>query len=99
VLEDEGYEVVATGSATEALARVARDRPALVLLDYMLPILDGAEVAERLRAMDGLASVPIVLMSAVQPKPAGARRWDAFLQKPFRVSALLEVVTRFTAPG
>ena len=87
----EGYEVHTAGSGAEAL-EVARERPAsLVILDIMMPGMDGLEVCRRLRAADGL--LPIVLLTArdaptdqVQGLDTGA---DDYITKPFAFEVLL----------
>jgi two-component system alkaline phosphatase synthesis response regulator PhoP len=63
-LEQEGYTVREAESGEEALQRVTAERPALVVLDIMLPDTDGIEVCRRLRATAATASVPIVMLTA-----------------------------------
>jgi two-component system alkaline phosphatase synthesis response regulator PhoP len=63
-LEKEGYAVSEAESGEEALKRVAAERPALLVLDIMLPGTDGLEVCRRLRAGADTASVPIVMLTA-----------------------------------
>lgn len=87
----EGYEVHTAGSGAEAL-EVARERPAsLVILDIMMPGMDGLEVCRRLRAAD--ESLPIILLTAkdaptdqVQGLDTGA---DDYITKPFAFEVLL----------
>jgi CheY-like chemotaxis protein len=93
-LTAEGYEVVCTG-AMGAL-RLARElRPEVILLDYALPGMDGAEISRRLRADRATMAIPIILMSA---HPRAARPGipvDAELPKPFDLEALSAVVARW----
>jgi two-component system alkaline phosphatase synthesis response regulator PhoP len=63
-LEREGYAVVGAADGEAALAEVARTRPALVILDLMLPGTDGLEVCRRLRARPDSATLPIVMLTA-----------------------------------
>jgi two-component system, OmpR family, alkaline phosphatase synthesis response regulator PhoP len=63
-LEQEGYAVAEAESGEEALQRVATERPALVVLDIMLPGADGLEVCRRLRGAAATQAVPIVMLTA-----------------------------------
>src|SRR5262249_16602980 len=62
-LQAEGYDVIEAESGEDALRRVANDRPALVVLDLMLPGVDGLEVCRRLRAAPG-APLPVIMLTA-----------------------------------
>jgi CheY-like chemotaxis protein len=64
VLEREGYHVVSAASAEEALGRLERFRPHLVLLDIQLPGLDGLDLTRLLKANPETAGIPIVALSA-----------------------------------
>jgi CheY-like chemotaxis protein len=92
LLEDEGYAVVEAHNGQEALAAMNDGLdPAVVLLDLMMPVMDGWELLERMRCHQRLAKVPVVVASAVADSeglPAGVR----FLRKPFCVNALLDTV-------
>jgi CheY-like chemotaxis protein len=77
VLEAEGYDVVPASHGRQALEFLndVRDSepPALVILDMMMPLVDGRHVLEAIRNDENLSSVPVVVMSAVaHEKPAGA---------------------------
>lgn len=93
-LELEGYRVETVADGAQALRAIERERPALVLLDMRMPVLDGWGVARELRER-GVA-VPVVVMTAAQD----ARRWaaeiaaPAFLAKPFDLDDLVRVVER-----
>jgi CheY-like chemotaxis protein len=93
VLEWEGYRVACAGDGQEALDYLrAGERPALILLDVMLPVLDGLQFRQEQQRDPGLANVPVVVVSALDAAdcPAAA----AHLRKPFAVEALLDVVRR-----
>ena len=94
ILEDEGYEVIACGSGREALAALSLARPSLILLDVMMPYMSGYEVLETLKAIPGMDGVPVILMSAVEPREKDTKgaRWKAFLRKPFHLDKLLSTV-------
>jgi DNA-binding response OmpR family regulator len=87
VLEAGGYEVITAHDGAQALALALEQRPALAVLDVMMPQLDGLEVTRRLRATDGFETLPIILLTArvadadVQAGlSAGATE---YLRKPF----------------
>jgi CheY-like chemotaxis protein len=102
-LELEGYEVVATASdGREALDKIAELGPDLVILDIMMPKMDGLEVCRHLKADPKLARIPVVLLSA-RAQDLDVREGmdigaDAYLTKPFDPVELLEVVGRLL-PG
>ena len=95
ILTAEGYEVVHTGAA-RAL-RLARElRPDVILLDYAMPGMDGAEISRRLRADRATAAIPIILMSAHPPAARPRMPVDAELLKPFDLEAMSAVVAQCT---
>lgn len=98
-----GYRVVEAVDGEAALARVSEDRPALAILDLMMPRADGHEVLRRLRAEPETASLPVILLSArarsadaAAGLEAGA---DAFLSKPFRAEELAEAIRGLLGEG
>jgi CheY-like chemotaxis protein len=94
-LEDEGYRVLAAADGERGLERLAEQRPDLVLLDVMMPLMDGPAMADALRRRYG-NEIPLVVMSSVSEESVRERidGYAAFLRKPFRVRAVLEVVAR-----
>jgi adenylate cyclase len=92
VLTSNGYDVVPAGSGEEALSAIAGGRPDLVLLDVVMPGMDGYEVCQRLRADPATALLPVVMITAsgeqqkVKAIDAGA---DDFIPKPFDQAELL----------
>ena len=95
ILTAEGYEVVHTGAA--GALRLAREvRPDVILLDYAMPDMDGAEISRRLRADRTTAAIPIILMSAHPPAARPRMPVDAELLKPFDLEAMSAVVARCT---
>ncbi|HXU71841.1 MAG TPA: response regulator [Polyangia bacterium] len=89
-LEDEGYTVAVAANGAEAMAKLEERPPRLVLLDLMMPIVDGWEVLDRMRANPALAAVPVCICTALDSTPAP--RADFVLHKPFDVEAVMEVV-------
>jgi CheY-like chemotaxis protein len=94
-LTAEAYEVVRTGAASAL--RLARElRPDVILTDYAMPDMDGAELSRRLRADPTTAGIPIILMSAHPPAARPPMLVDAELPKPFDLAAMSAVVARCT---
>jgi CheY-like chemotaxis protein len=89
-LEDAGYEVIEAMHGAAALERAKESTPDVVVTDLMMPVLNGRDLIERLRAQPETAAIPIVVVSA---NPGGvADTADAVLGKPFAPDALLEAV-------
>ncbi len=94
VLEDEGYTVIAADSGRQALDLLTEERPDLVLLDIMMPGMDGREVYRRLRQLPGLEVTPVILVSAAAQPGAIDPRTTAFLPKPFELEEFLTTIDR-----
>lgn len=95
VLCGEGYTVASAANGREALDRVdAGARPTLVLVDLMMPVMDGWRFLDAARRHPDLATTPIVAVSAFTRDPDTSGVFSAYLQKPFSVAALLAEVRR-----
>lgn len=96
ILEDEGYRVATAINGKQALARLTELTPDLIMLDYMMPILDGAQTLAAIRKDKAFAHTPIIMMSsleeaAVRETCAG---YNSFLRKPFRAMAVVKLVAQ-----
>jgi sigma-B regulation protein RsbU (phosphoserine phosphatase) len=92
VLQDAGYRTETAVNGAEALARIGERRPDLVISDLMMPVLGGADLCRRVKAVPASAALPFVLMSAVRHDgTAGA---DALLRKPFDLEVVEATVRR-----
>ena len=93
VLTGKGYAVVTARSGAEALARVGADRPDLVLLDVMMPGMNGYEVCRAIREDPATGVLPVVLVTALDPLQERIRGIEAgaddFLTKPINQPELL----------
>lgn len=91
----EGYRVVATQHGGEALEHLAGGtRPCLILLDLMMPVMDGFDFLDIFRANQGYASVPLCVLSAVVDKsklPEGLHH----VAKPVEVDGFLDLVSSY----
>lgn len=103
ILDLEEFEVSTAADGEEALAKVAADRPDAVVLDVMMPGIDGFEVCEKLKGDPATADLPIVLLTA-KDRPEDRQRGedagaDAYLTKPFSPLSLIETLNRLDLKG
>jgi len=101
LLEAEGYDVIPASHGRQALdylQRAAADRlPDLVLLDMMIPFIDGAQVLASMKRDARLSPIPVVVLSAVvRERPDGA---VAFLAKPVALQTLFDTIRTFVDSG
>ena len=96
-LEGAGYAVAATASGRQALAWLTRMRPDAMILDIMLPDLDGWEILQRLKADPATRSVPVMVVSIVDDRQLGLALGAVdYLVKPVSRELLLEALGRLT---
>jgi CheY-like chemotaxis protein len=102
-LRYEGYAVAAVANGVEALAslRAGGHRPGLIVLDLVMPVMNGSEFLDALRGDSALRDLPVVLMTAAVPSGGmGVPAANGYLSKPFELDDLLATVGRFVpAPG
>ena len=91
ILESAGYEVVEAPHGAAALERAKESPPDLVVTDLMMPVMNGRDLVGRLRADEGTAGIPIVMVTAAAGPEPGA---DALLMKPFEREELIELVDK-----
>lgn len=93
-LEDEGFMVVRASNGRKALDILDRERPDLVITDFMMPVMNGLEFAEAIKCRyDGMC-MPIILMSGAQADIARLNKhlFDAVFDKPFSVGEVVDKV-------
>lgn len=95
-LEFEGYRVIEATDGEDALERVAEEAPDVIVLDVMLPKLDGWQVLETLKADPGTRDVPVVMLTAKVQDQDQLRGWSAgaaeYVTKPFSPLSLSRIV-------
>jgi CheY-like chemotaxis protein len=99
-LEDEGYMTVTAGSGNRALEILDRERPDLIITDYMMPGMTGVEFADAVRQRIAHKQTPILLMSGAQAY-LGAKRSDLFVgifDKPFDIDHIVSTVKALLPP-
>jgi len=98
LLGDEGYRTASAPNGQVALEKMQRERPDLVLLDYMMPVMNGASLVEKMLQSAELRTVPVVLMSASASAVWRSVPAAAYLSKPFELMQVLELITRLVGP-
>lgn len=102
-LELEGYQACLAVDGADALDQISTAHPDLVLLDVMMPGVDGWEVARRLKAEGATAAIPVVMLTARAMHTDVARGTDlgvdAYVTKPFDPEELLALIGRLTGHG
>jgi CheY-like chemotaxis protein len=100
LLTAEGYRVVTASNGREGLARLHEGHTDLVLLDRMMPVVDGAEMLRLMHEDPALDSIPVVMMSAAEGRRLAQELGCAdFLKKPFDLGTLLDTVARLAGTG
>ena len=96
ILTDEGYRVLTAINGRHGLEMLAQERPDLMFLDYMMPVMDGAALLRAMAADPMLHAIPVVVMSSM-PEASVAERcsgYAAFLRKPFKLSEVVALTER-----
>ena len=95
-LEQREFNVMCAYSGSQALAGLEKQKPDLILLDIMMPEMDGLEVLRRLKAAPETSSIPIILLSALDEKEdmlTGRRMGaDHYITKPFKSAHLMKLI-------
>ena len=103
-LEKAGYEVVTGSNGREALEKVRSEKPELIVMDVMMPEMDGFEALKQLKAAPETSDIPVIMLTAKAQDADVFHGWqsgaDLYLTKPFNPMELLTFVKRiFDAKG
>ncbi|MBC8740408.1 response regulator [Paraburkholderia sp. UCT31] len=96
-LEGRGHHVVLARNGADALNKLLRGIPRLIITDWQMPEMDGAELCRHVRCNPALAHLPIILLSAMPEPGHGPPCWSAFFRKPADLSALMRTVDALAA--
>ncbi len=102
-LKANGYDVEVAYDGKAGIDKAKEVRPDLILLDFVMPMMDGYEVARELMADIEIKQIPIVVLTASQQKDLKTRFREiginAFIVKPFETSELLDMVNKYLSKG
>lgn len=97
-LSEAGHEVLTAANGAEGLGMLARQRPDVILVDLMMPVMDGYEFLQHLRRMPGHSRTPALVVSAVATGGYSTKLGaDGFVAKPFDADELVSAVERYAA--
>ena len=101
LLEEAGFRVTVATNGKEGLEKLSGEKPALILSDFMMPYLTGAELGTAVRADSALADVPFVIITATTEATVQQRfkDYDAFVQKPYSADGLLKLIEHLATHG
>jgi CheY-like chemotaxis protein len=99
-LTDEGHEVTTAAHGVIALQMIRERRPAMVITDFMMPLMTGLELAQAIRADAALEGLPVILVSGAQGGTARehGELFAAVFDKPYDLQAMLVAVNKILAP-
>lgn len=96
ILASEGFEVLLAGNGQEGIDMARRAKPDLIVMDILMPVLDGLSATRELKSDPETAHIPILVVTAKASHSdrgaAEAAGCDAFLAKPYRNSVLVEAI-------
>lgn len=97
ILERKGYEVISTNDGLEGFEIIEKEKPDLVLLDLMMPNIDGWDIYHQLKSNEATEEIPVIVISAkAQPidKVLGLQiaKVNNYISKPFKPQELLESI-------
>ncbi len=99
VLTEEGYRVLTAMNGKLGLEMLVKERPDMVFMDYMMPVMDGSVMLAAMQVDPSMREIPVVMMSSM-PEATIAERcsgYVAFVRKPFKLVELVEMVRRILA--
>jgi CheY-like chemotaxis protein len=99
ILQEEGYRVFCASNGRQGLERVAELQPHLVVLDFMMPIMNGAQMGQALRNAEATQHIRILMNSSLTEDAVREHftGYDHFLRKPYNIDAALDVIARLLA--
>jgi len=102
-LKASGYDVEVAYDGKAGIDKAKRVKPDLILLDFVMPMMDGYEVARELMADLEIKQIPIIVLTASQQRDLKTKFRElginAFILKPFETSDLLEMVNKYLSKG
>jgi CheY-like chemotaxis protein len=98
LLEMSGFRVTQASNGERALQQLARERPDIVLTDFMMPHVNGLELIQAMRGQPALAAIPVILTSAALPADIEPSKVaQGFITKPYRIEAVIQLIESILA--
>ncbi len=101
ILMDEGYEVFICEDAKTALKRLQKDIPDLIILDLMMPGMDGFHFLEKKKEIKAAANIPVIMLTAKMDKESERKAFElgvlAYMIKPIGISEITEKIKKIFA--
>jgi CheY-like chemotaxis protein len=95
LLCDEGYECLQARNGLEALAVLKVERPGLLLVDLIMPIMNGVDLLARLRQDPALRDIPVIAMTAANDRMVGVKLDGPVLHKPIDLTLLSQMLAQY----
>jgi len=95
LLADEGYECLHAKNGLEALAVLKLERPGLLLVDLIMPIMNGVDLLTRLRQDPALRDIPVIAMTAANDRMVGVKLDGPVLHKPIDLTLLSQMLAQY----
>ncbi len=97
-LNQRGFEVKLASDGAQAVERIRREKPDVILLDWLMPLMDGGEVLDHITE-DGASEIPIIVISGQPVPPKIDPRVRAWLTKPVGIEQLVAEIESRTNPA
>ena len=102
-LENCGYEVVTAFDGLDAASKIRETKPDLVLMDIMMPVIDGVEVTRQIKSDDATKDIPVVMLTAAAQSAMVDKAMEAgasdYIAKPFEPEQVQEAITKLIGGG
>jgi CheY-like chemotaxis protein len=98
VIEDQGWRAICAANGREALALLEQERPALMLIDLFMPVMNGVELLKVVKRSATLSAIPRVIMTAANDRMIGVKEDVPVLYKPVDVESLTRLLAQYGEP-
>ena len=103
ILTHHGYEIIMARDGAEAVTAARQQQPALILLDILMPRMDGFTACNAIKTDETTKAIPVIMLTAVDyeldKKLSRSLNADGYLTKPFTEKNLLDAISQFVAPS
>jgi CheY-like chemotaxis protein len=96
IVEEQGHNVLLAENGVQALEKVEKEKPALIITDVMMPVMDGYQLLAEVKTRPGLKNTKVVLISAAPINRRFEPKADAYLSKPYDLITIEDLLTQLT---